>query len=110
MRDCFFIVADANMEYTLRGMLSRERFDLTLGCDRFAFDPRLDMLVAVGDNDPGLLQRIDSFVRPVRESHSHLVIVIDAEWSGSRVLRPFVRRSSKLASGRAGPSRMWSLP
>jgi len=83
MRDCFFIVADANMEYTLRGMLSRERFDLTLQCGLFAFDARLDLLVAVGDNDPGLFQRIESYVRPVRASHSYLVVMIDAEWAGS---------------------------
>jgi hypothetical protein len=83
MRDCFFIVADANMEYTLRGMLSRERFDLTLQCGSFAFDARLDLLVAVGDNDPGLFQRIESYVRPVRASHAHLVVMIDAEWAGS---------------------------
>ena len=83
MRDCFFIVADANMEHTLGGLLSRERFELTLECHRFAFDPRLDLLRAVGDNDPGLLRRIDSYVRPARTSHSHLVVVIDADWSGS---------------------------
>src|ERR1041384_5208766 len=83
MRDCFFIVADANMEYTLRGMQMRDRFDLTLQCRTFEFDPRQDLFVAVGDNDPGLLQRIESYVRPVRTSHRHLVVMIDAEWSGS---------------------------
>jgi hypothetical protein len=83
MRDCFFIVADSNMEHALRGMLARERFDLALQCGRFAFDPRLDILVAVGDNDPGLLQRIESYVRPPRASHSHVVVMIDAEWTGS---------------------------
>lgn len=83
MRDCFFIVADANMEYTLRGMLSRGRFDLTLQCGTFGFDARLDLMVAVGDNDPGLFERIESYVRPVRFTHSHLVVMIDAEWAGS---------------------------
>jgi hypothetical protein len=83
MRDCFFIVADSNMEYTLRGMLSRDRYDLTLQCGMFAFDARQDLLVAVGDNDPGLFQRIETYVRPVRGSHSHLVVMIDAEWAGS---------------------------
>lgn len=57
MRDCYFIVADGNMEQMVRGMLQRPRFDLTLGCGQFAFDPSSpsqDLLRAVGDNDPGL--------------------------------------------------------
>jgi hypothetical protein len=83
MRDCLFIVADANMEHTIRGMLARERYELTLQCARFAFDARLDLLVAVGDNDPGLFQRIESYARPARVSHAHLVVMIDAEWAGS---------------------------
>lgn len=86
MRDCYFIVADANMEQMVRGMLQRTRFDLALGCGQFVFDPSnasQDLLRAVGDNDPGLYQRIESYVRPVRESHRHLVVLIDAEWSGS---------------------------
>ena len=83
MRDCFFLVADSNMEHTLLGMLSREKFEQALNCARFEFDARLDLLVAVGDNDPGLLTRIEIYARPPRQSHSHLVVMIDAEWTGS---------------------------
>jgi hypothetical protein len=83
MRDCYFIVADADMEHIVRGMLQRPRFDLALGCGSFVFEPSLDVLRAVGDNDPGLYQRIESYVRPVRESHRYLAVLIDAEWSGS---------------------------
>ena len=83
MRDCFFVVAEANMEYTLLGMLSRARFDLTLQCRRFAFDHRQDLLVAVGDNDPGLFTRVENYVRPVRPTHAHVVVMLDSEWAGS---------------------------
>jgi hypothetical protein len=78
-----FVVADANMEYTLRGVFSRDRYDLTLQCGAFAFDARLDLVRATGDNDPALYQRIESYARPARSSHSHLVVMIDAEWTGS---------------------------
>src|SRR3954470_20514843 len=111
MRDCYFIVADANMEQAVRGMLQRARFDLTLGCGLFVFDPSnpsQDLLRAVGDNDPGLYQRIESYVRPVRESHRHLAVLIDAEWSGSRARTEFERTSLRRAVDRAGQTAMLS--
>src|SRR5689334_20267787 len=83
MRDCFFLVADSNMEHTLLGMFSRKKFEQTLQCSPFEFDARADLLVAVGDNDPGLLTRIETYARPPRKSHAHLVVMIDAEWTGS---------------------------
>lgn len=83
MRDCYFIVADSNMEFAVRGMLSRQRYELTLSCGPFDFDPEQDLLRAVGDNDPGLYSRIGDLARPVRGKHAHLVVMLDAEWAGS---------------------------
>lgn len=82
-RACFFIVADKNTEYAVRGFLERDAFHLSLGCGEFAFDARQDLLVATGANDPGLYRRAADYARPPLATHRHLVIVLDADWQGS---------------------------
>jgi hypothetical protein len=83
MRDCLFLVADKNMEGMLKGFLSRSAFHRTMGCGRFDFDSHQDLLVAHGQNDPGLYTRANAFLQPYAGTHRHAVVMVDAEWSGS---------------------------
>lgn len=83
MRDCLFLVADKNMEGMLKGFLSRDAFHKALGCGSFVFDPKQDLLVAHGQNDPGLYTRANEFLQPYANSYRHAIVIVDAEWDGS---------------------------
>jgi hypothetical protein len=83
MRDCIFLLADKNMQAVFEGFLTRRAFCQSLGCGTFIFDPRQDISVASGDNDPGLYTRGHELLRPYRATHRHAVVVLDAEWDGS---------------------------
>lgn len=83
MRDCLFLVADKNMEGMLKGFFSRDAFHRAMGCGHFDFDLRQDLLVAHGQNDPGLYTRANEFLQPYASTHRHAVIIVDAEWGGS---------------------------
>ena len=83
MRDCVFFVADKNMQATFEGYLTRDNFCRSLGCGEFSFDPREDLRVAAGDNDPGLFTRGHELLRPFVASHSHAVVILDAAWEGA---------------------------
>ena len=83
MRDCWFLVADKNMEGMLKGFFSRDVFHRAMGCGHFDFDWRQDLLVAHGQNDPGLYTRANEFLQPYARTHRHAVVIVDADWSGS---------------------------
>lgn len=83
MRDCIFLLADKNMQAAFEGFLGRAGFSQSLGCGAFDFDPRHDIVVAAGDNDPGLYTRGHELLRPYQATHRHAVVVLDAEWEGS---------------------------
>ena len=83
MRDCLFLVADKNMEGMLKGFFSRGAFHRAMGCGHFDFDLRQDLLVAHGQNDPGLYTRANEFLQLHARTHRHAVVIVDAEWSGS---------------------------
>lgn len=83
MRDCIFLLADTNIQAAFEGFLSRAAFHQSLGCGPFDFDPRQDIKVAAGDNDPGLYTRGHELLRPFQSSHRQAFMVLDAEWDGS---------------------------
>lgn len=83
MRDCLFLVADKNMEGMLKGFFARDSFHRAMGCGHFDFDSRQDMVVAHGQNDPGLYTRANEFLQPYASTHRHAVVIVDAEWDGS---------------------------
>lgn len=83
MRDCLFLVADKNMEGMLKGFFLRDAFHQAIGCGHFDFDLRQDLLVAHGQNDPGLYTRANEFLQPYASTHRHAVVIVDAEWGGS---------------------------
>ena len=83
MRDCLFLVADKNMEGMLKGFFSRDAFHHVMGCGHFDFDCRQDLVVAHGQNDPGLYTRANEFLQPYASTHRHAVVIVDTEWDGS---------------------------
>lgn len=83
MRDCIFLLADKNMQAAFEGFFSREAVHQSLGCGAFRFDPRRDIAVAAGDNDPGLYTRGHELLRPYQKTHRRAVVVLDAQWDGS---------------------------
>ncbi len=83
MRDCLFLVADKNMEGMLKGFFLRDAFHQAMGCGHFDFDSRQDMVVAHGQNDPGLYTRANEFLQPYASTHRHAVVIVDVEWDGS---------------------------
>ncbi len=83
MRDCIFLVADANMKAAFQGFFERDHFYNRLDCGKFDFDVTQDLIVASGDNDPGLYTRAHELLRTYVKTHAHAVVVLDAEWDGS---------------------------
>lgn len=83
MRDCIFLLADKNMQAAFEGFFTRQGCPQRLGCGNFVFDPRQDIAVASGDNDPGLYTRGHELLRPYQATHRHAVVVLDADWDGS---------------------------
>lgn len=83
MRDCVFLLADSNMKGSFEGFFSRDSFHLSLACGSFDFDSTQDIIVAAGDNDPGLYTRGHELLRTYQKTHRHAIVVIDAEWDGS---------------------------
>jgi hypothetical protein len=82
-RDCIFLLADKNMRASFEGFFSRPDFYRSLECGRIHIDPDRDIVVAAGDNDPGLYLRAHELLRPYQVTHRHAVVALDAEWEGS---------------------------
>jgi hypothetical protein len=82
-RDCVFLLADKNMRASFEGFFSRQGFHHSLKCGRMDIDPTQDLIVAAGDNDPGLYTRAHEILRSFINTHQHAVVVLDAKWSGS---------------------------
>jgi hypothetical protein len=83
VRALFFVVADRDIEAMVTGFLQKERADLRLGCAPFDFDAKLDVGRAAADKDSGLYVRGAEYVRRHRQTHDHVVIMLDADWEGS---------------------------
>jgi hypothetical protein len=99
MRDCFFLVADNNMRFAFEGFLTRENFHCSLECSPFNFDSAEDILVASGDNDPGLYIRGHEILRPAKNTHKHAIVVLDAKWEGTPGRQVITEQlSSRIAS------------
>jgi hypothetical protein len=83
MRALLFVVACADIAAMVTGFLSKERADLRLGCAPFDFNPKLDVRRPAGEMDPGLWSRGAEHVRLGRQTHDHVVLMLDADWEGS---------------------------
>lgn len=82
MRDCVFLVADAQIEAMVSGFLTRQQYHLSLGCKPFDFHPRKDIVVHP-QRDPGVYTRGIELLAPYRTSHRRAVVILDAAWEGS---------------------------
>jgi hypothetical protein len=83
MRDLLIYAADKNMAEAVGGLLDRDQVHLVIGCAPFAFDSRTDIKVAKGQNDPGVVKRADTLMRPFVEEYLNAVVIVDEEWDGS---------------------------
>lgn len=72
-RDCVFLLADKNMRASFEGFFSRQKFHHSLGCGQIDVDPMQDLIVAAGDNDPGLFTRAHELLRPFLSSYHRAV-------------------------------------
>ncbi len=83
MRPLLFLVADKDMEYVLRGFFARQRWYESIRCGAFEFDVDRDILVAAGNNDPGIYKRGADLLGRLAEEYRHVVVMLDARWDGS---------------------------
>lgn len=82
VRDCFFLVADKDMRFALKGLFERPEVHRSIGCTPFAFSVTEDCLVA-GNHDPDIYRKSADYTRPIQSSHRHLVLMLDSDWGGS---------------------------
>jgi len=87
MRDCIFLLADAEMKAAFEGFLSRPNFHLSLGTSPFKVDLRKDIIHDAQGKYPGIYTRAHELLRPYVRTHSHGIIVLDNAWDGSPGLR-----------------------
>ena len=83
LRPCQFVLADQTIEAMVVGFLTRTGAFPSLGCRAFEFDPRIDVLVPGGMNDPGLVARARDFARGARRAAERVVFVLDNDWEGT---------------------------
>ena len=83
MRPLLFLVADKNMEFALRGFFERDGWYHRVGCARFDFEAKSDIVVASGQNDPGIYSAGDVLLRPFAKKYAHVVVMVDEQWEGS---------------------------
>lgn len=73
-KDLIVLAADKNMEFAIKGILSRFK---SLGIREVSTDFRVHM-----ENDPGCLVRGHDFLKPFSQKYCHALIVLDHEGSG----------------------------
>ncbi|MBF7083210.1 hypothetical protein IT084_09515 [Desulfallas sp. Bu1-1] len=74
IKDLVVLVADRNMEYTIKGLLTRRR---ALGIREVTFD-----CFVHPEHDPGCLLRGHDFLRPLIRNYTHTLIMLDHEGCG----------------------------
>jgi len=83
MRPLLFMVADKNMENALRGFFERNHWYKAIECAPIDFNPSRDILVAAGQNDPGIYVRANELLGNYSRKYDHVVVMVDAAWEGS---------------------------
>lgn len=83
MKDCFFYVADKNIEAIIRGLFSRNNIFNVLGIRNIDVDLDKDLKVASGLNDPGIYSKGHHILKALSRSYEHVFIILDSTWEGS---------------------------
>ena len=78
-KDCIFLLADKQMEYTFRGFLERDDFDQRLKTCPFTFE----IITDFKGNDPGVYAYGHELLRPFCRTHKHAVVSLDLDWRGA---------------------------
>lgn len=82
-RELVLLVADSGMEAMIGTFLGRDDFHRKLGCARFAFNPKTD-IVKAGGHDPGLVKReAGQILNLRRKEFRRAIVVVDNAYSGS---------------------------
>ena len=79
-KDLIILVADKNMEFAVRGVLTRQG---ALGIHNITYD-----LYVHPERDPGCLNRGHDFLRPFSKSHARALILLDREGCGHESSAP----------------------
>ena len=88
-KDLAVLVADKNMETTVRGLLPRSE---SLGIRKIAFD-----IFVHPQRDPGCFRRGHDFLRPMVNRYAHALLLFDREGSGQERKTRDVMVSARLA-------------
>ncbi|MFE4546072.1 methylation-associated defense system protein MAD4 [Streptomyces sp. NPDC056785] len=81
-RELVFLVADKGMEAMIGAFLGREDFHHRLGCSRFDFNPKTDIVKATG-HDPGLVKREAATINLRRGEYRRAIVVVDNAYDNS---------------------------
>ncbi|QGP91467.1 hypothetical protein MGLY_08000 [Neomoorella glycerini] len=74
IKDLVVLVADKNMEYTIKGLLTRPQ---ALGIRQLTFD-----CFVHPENDPGCLLRGHDFLRSIASNYTHALVMLDHKGCG----------------------------
>jgi hypothetical protein len=81
-RELVFLVADKGMEAMIGAFMGREDFHYRLGCSRFDFDPKTDIVKATG-HDPGLVKGEAATINRRRNEYRRAIVVVDNAYDNS---------------------------
>lgn len=80
MRDIVFLVADGEMEETVKGFFENAAYERRLECDRFEFDAIKD-LFNHPHKDPGVYGEAHNFLKLYIDTHQHAVVMLDFDFN-----------------------------
>ncbi len=79
-RDIVFLVADGEMEQTVKGFFENPAYDQRLTCARFDFDAKQD-LIAHPQKDPGVYAGGHKLLELYLETHEYAVVMLDFDFN-----------------------------
>ncbi len=82
MRELVILGADSTMVAVLRSFFGRERWDLTLQCQRFDVWPQEDIFHDPMHTDGGVHKSAHELLRPYLNTHRRALVVLDQQYGG----------------------------
>lgn len=80
MRDIIFLVADGEMEETVKGFFTNPAYENRLQCRKFEFDPIADLKTHPG-KDPGVLADAHNVLKLYLDLHEYAVVMLDFQFN-----------------------------